>query len=67
MVTQSLFIIILIFLLSFSIFNARYEKKHNNKSILQEKRVEKTIKTLSFLDESIRIIYDLFNGLFLIA
>lgn len=50
------FIIILIMFLVFFKYNIRYEKHHNDKSILNESDVKKTIKDASMIDDLYRII-----------
>ena len=42
--TKTFFIFLMIFLLIFYIFNKNYEKKHNNKSFLQETKTDKVLK-----------------------
>jgi hypothetical protein len=44
------FIIILIFLLIFFKFNDIYKKHHDNKSILDESKVKKTITDATIID-----------------
>jgi hypothetical protein len=56
--TQIFFIFILIICLIFSIYNAGFEKKHDGKSILQEKKVKETVKKVTFVDELYRIFTD---------
>ena len=55
---QIYFIFIITILLILFIFNNDFEKKHNNKSFLEEKKVKKTIKNLSFIDEIYRLFID---------
>lgn len=50
------FIIILIMFLAFFKYNIRYEKHHDNKSILNESGIKKTIKDVSMVDDLYRII-----------
>lgn len=57
---QTYFIFIMILILIFSKYNAGYEKRHHGDSILQEKKVKKTIDNLSLVDGITRIISDLF-------
>lgn len=56
--TQIYLIFILIMMLSFSLFNAGFEKKHNNKSVLQEKKVKNTIETVTLIDGIMRTFTD---------
>lgn len=56
---QANFVFILILFITFSIFNAGYEKKHNNQSILEEKKVKKTIDDFSLIDAIIRFMSDI--------
>ena len=51
------FIFIIILLLIFIKFNVGYEKKHNGKSILEEKNVKKTIEDFSLIDAIKRFVY----------
>lgn len=53
-------IFILILLLTFYKFNAGYEKKYNNKFILQEKNVKKTLDDFTFIDTISKFANDLF-------
>lgn len=53
------FIFIIILLLIFIKFNVGYEKKHNGKSILEEKNVKKTIEDFSLIDAITRFVYDI--------
>jgi hypothetical protein len=55
---QIKYIFILILLLSFFKFNAGYEKKHNE-SILEEKKVKKTIDDFSLIDAITRFVSDI--------
>jgi hypothetical protein len=48
--TRSEFVFIMILLIVFIKFNAGYKKKHNDKSILDETKVKKTLHTFSLLD-----------------
>ena len=48
--TRSVFIFIVILMIVFIKFNTGYEKKHDNKSILDETKVKKTLHTFSLLD-----------------
>lgn len=48
--TRSEFVFIMILLIVFLELNAGYEKKHDDKSILDESKVKKTIHTFSLLD-----------------
>lgn len=57
--TQLYFIFMLILLLSFSIFNARFEKKHDNKSIFDEQKVKNTIQTATMVDGIARVVADI--------
>ena len=56
---QTYFILILIILLVFSIFNTHFEKTHEDKSVFDEKKVKNTIKNATMIDGIIRIFYDL--------
>lgn len=56
--TQIYFVFILILLLSFSIFNAGFEKRHEDKSILQEQKVKNTIQTATMVDGIARVVAD---------
>ena len=53
---QVYFIFILNILLVFFIINASFEKKHNDESILQEKKVKKSLEDISFVDDLYRIL-----------
>lgn len=53
------FIFIIILLLIFIKFNVGYEKKHNGKSILEEKNVKKTIEDFSLIDAITRFVSDI--------
>lgn len=55
---QIKYIFILILLLSFFKFNDGYEKKHNNQSILEEKKVKNTIDYFSLIDAITRFVSD---------
>lgn len=57
---QLQFVFILILLLVFTKFNSNYKKKHNNKSILQEKKVEDTLDDYTLIDATTRFVADLF-------
>lgn len=57
--TKTYFIFILIIILAFIIYNTRYEKLHQNKSILQETKVKETIEKARLIDEIIRFLGDL--------
>ena len=48
--TRSEFVFIMILLIVFLKFNAGYEKKHDNKSILDETKVKNTLHAFSLLD-----------------
>lgn len=54
------FIFILVLLLMFIIFNINYKKKHDNKSILQEKKVKDTIDDFTLIDAITRFVSDVF-------
>ena len=54
------FIFIIILLLIFTKFNAGYEKKHDGKSVLEEKKVKKTIDDFSLIDAITRFVSDMF-------
>ncbi len=53
---QVYFIFILSILLVFFIINASFEKKHDDESILQEKKVKKSLEDISFVDDLYRIL-----------
>ena len=55
---QIKFIFIIVLLLAFAKFNAGYEKKHEGKSVLEEKNVKTTIDDFSFIDALSRFISD---------
>lgn len=57
--TRSEFIFIMILIIVFIKFNAGYEKKHNDKSILDETKVKKTLHTFSLLDIMSRLGEDI--------
>jgi hypothetical protein len=57
---QIKFLFIIIIILIFSKFNDVYEKKHEGKSILEEKNVKKTIDDFSLIDAFTRFISDIF-------
>ena len=57
--THNEFIFILILLIIFCKFNATYEKKHDDKSILDESKVKKTIHDFSLLDIITRFTSDI--------
>lgn len=57
---QTEFVFIMILLIAFLKFNIGYEKKHDDKSILDETKVKKTIHTFSSLDILSRFIEDIF-------
>jgi hypothetical protein len=54
------FIFIIIMLFIFSKFNAEYEKKHDDKSVLEEKNVKKTIDDFSLIDAITRFVSNIF-------
>lgn len=54
------FIFIIILLLIFTKFNTGYEKKHDGKSVLEEKNVKKTIDDFSLIDAITRFVSDMF-------
>lgn len=56
--TQIYFIFILVILLAFSIFNAAFEKRHDDKSVLEEKKVKSAIDTTITADGIARVIAD---------
>ena len=56
---KTFFIFILVIIIIFYISNIRFEKKHDDKSILQEKKVKETIEKASLIDEIIRLLGDL--------
>ncbi len=56
---QIIFIFILILVLSFSIFNAGFEKTHNNESVLQQEKIKKTVEEATFIDGIMRLLTDL--------
>ena len=57
---QIKFLFIIIIILIFAKFNDGYEKKHECKSILEEKNVKKTIDDFSLIDAFTRFISDIF-------
>lgn len=57
--TRTYFVFILILILAFSVFNAGFEKRHDNKSILEEKKVKNTLRTATMIDEVARLITDI--------
>lgn len=57
---QIYFIFIIILLLIFMKFNYEYEKKHNGKSVLEEKNVKKTIDDFTIIDAITRFVFDMF-------
>jgi hypothetical protein len=56
---QSFFIFILILVLGFSVFNAGYEKRHNDESVLKQEKVKKTIENATIIDGIVRIFTDI--------
>ena len=54
------FIFIILLLLVFTKFNTGYEKKHDGKSVLEEKNVKKTIDDFSLIDAITRFVSDMF-------
>ncbi len=57
---QIKFLFIIILILIFCKYNAGYEKKHGGESILEEKKVKKTIDDFSLIDAFTRFISDIF-------
>ncbi len=57
--TRTYFVFILILILLFSVLNAGFEKRHNDKSIFEEKKVKNTIRTATMIDEIARLITDI--------
>lgn len=57
--TRTEFVFMMILIISFMKFNAGYEKKHENKSILDETKVKKTLNTFSLLDIMSRFVGDI--------
>lgn len=56
--TKIYFIFILFISLIFSIYNAGFEKRHNNISVLDEKKVKQSIETVSFLNFISKLFMD---------
>lgn len=54
------FIFIIILLLAFAKFNSGWEKKHDGDSVLDEKKVKKTIDIFSLTDAITRFVTDMF-------
>ena len=54
------FVFVLIMIIILSKINEEFKKKHDNKSIFEEKKVKKTIDDFSLIDAFTRFISDLF-------
>lgn len=50
------FVIILCIIIILILSNNKFKKKHDGKSLFEEKKVENTIGNISFVDEFIRLI-----------
>lgn len=57
--TRSEFVFIMILLIVLLKFNVEYKKKHDDKSILDESKVKKTLHTFSLLDIMSRLGEDI--------
>ena len=57
--TKIYFIFVLTILLIFSVYNAGFEKHHDNKSVLDERQVKNTFEKATTIDGVVRIIADL--------
>lgn len=57
--TRVKFVFIMILLMVFLKFNEGYKKKHDNKSVLDETKVKKTLHTFSSLDIMSRLGEDI--------